>query len=509
MNRINFENKDIVYKNGNFLFNIIINNENKRELIAQYEFSKNKNENGNEFNKKETINKIKAILDNIKHNFYNEDDLKDRTLFLKKVAFEKEQMLNFNENIRKKGYSIIKEIYKSYFNKYISNLDEDDIILYNLISELLLICIKPSNLRLAIFFRQYYNAKMKFNNFINTIPNDIDDSIKAKLKLSVAKTIFDYVNINDDSNYEVKFINLEKEDSIYYDARKKCIEFVNYLNEDSELFSFFLSINSGVSKNYLLKSNYESAKISMLSEEDVKFHLFNCIPLYGIRGKFNKFPEAITDLTTRITIFNEAKMFSSVKENEEIEFFSNKEFLLIEKKDDTDSLENIKPQNDPFYLRRFILTNIIKHEGFGHIKIAMYDCEGNKFNSSPILFYDTRINGFLTLKIKDIYKGEYKGEAGYSLEYFTSRGNNDVLFFIKSPYGNCKELFDKSSFKSQNEINEFHKIIIERIKEEYNEVNIKNEEKEDEDDDEFINNKSYFSLREKRYQLLDPKSTKF
>ena len=151
MNRINFENKDIVYKNGNFLFNIIINNENKRELIAQYEFSKNNNENGNEFNKKETINKIKAILDNIKHNFYNEDDLKDRTLFLKKVAFEKEQMLNFNENIRKKGYAIIKEIYKSYFNKYISNLDEDDIILYNLISELLLICIKPSNLRLAIF----------------------------------------------------------------------------------------------------------------------------------------------------------------------------------------------------------------------------------------------------------------------------------------------------------------------------------------------------------------------
>ena len=118
---------------------------------------------------------------------------------------------------------------------------------------------------------------MKFNNFINTIPNDIDDSIKAKLKLSVIKTILDYVNINDDSNYEVEFINLEKEDSIYYDARKKCIEFVNYLNEDSELFSFFLSINSGVSKNYLLKSNYESAKISMLSEEDIKFHLFNCM----------------------------------------------------------------------------------------------------------------------------------------------------------------------------------------------------------------------------------------
>ena len=112
MNRINFENKDIVYKNGNFLFNIIINNENKRELIAQYEFSKNDNENEKEFNKKETINKIKALLDNIKHNFYNEDDLKDRTLFLKKVAFEKEQMLNFNENIRKKGYAIIKEIYK-------------------------------------------------------------------------------------------------------------------------------------------------------------------------------------------------------------------------------------------------------------------------------------------------------------------------------------------------------------------------------------------------------------
>ena len=151
-------------------------------------------------------------------------------------------MVNFNKNIRKRGYEIYKEIYKNYLNKYISNLDEDDIILYNLISELLLICINQSNLRLPIFFRQYFNAKMKFNNFINTIPNYINDSIKAKLKLTVSKTIFNYINITNDLDYEFNYIDIEKEDSIYYDARKKCIDFINCLNEDSELFFLFLFV---------------------------------------------------------------------------------------------------------------------------------------------------------------------------------------------------------------------------------------------------------------------------
>ena len=509
MNNIKFENEDILYKNGNFLFNIILNDDKQREIIAQYEFIKKYNEKENEYNKKEAINKIKTLFNNIKQNFFDDNDLKDRILFLKKTEFffEKDKMVNFNKNIRKRGYEIYKEIYKNYLNKYISNLDEDDIILYNLISELLLICINQSNLRLPIFFRQYFNAKMKFNNFINTIPNYINDSIKAKLKLTVSKTIFNYINITNDLDYEFNYIDIEKEDSIYYDARKKCIDFINCLNEDSELFFLFLSLNSGISKNYLLKSNYESVKISMISYEVIKNLLFSCILSYSIRGKLKNFPKSITDLNTRITIFNEEQMFSSVKENEEIEYFTNKQYSLIEKKDNNNSIENIKSENDPFYLRRFILTNIMKKEIFIKKKMRLFDSELNKYNSTPILFYDKRIKKFLFLKINDIYQCEYKKEEGYSFEYFISRGNNKIIFFIKSPYGNCKDLFDKSSFKSKNEIDEFYKIIIERIEEEYNKGNIKINENEDDDDLKKI--KDSFSLNEQRIKLLDPKSTKF
>ena len=134
MNNIKFENEDILYKNGNFLFNIILNDDKQREIIAQYEFIKKYNEKENEYNKKEAINKIKTLFNNIKQNFFDDNDLKDRILFLKKTEFffEKDKMVNFNKNIRKRGYEIYKEIYKNYLNKYISNLDEDDIILYNL-----------------------------------------------------------------------------------------------------------------------------------------------------------------------------------------------------------------------------------------------------------------------------------------------------------------------------------------------------------------------------------------
>ena len=109
----------------------------------------------------------------------------------------------------------------------------------------------------------------------------------------------------------------------------------------------------------------------MISYEDIKNLLFSCILSYSIRGKLKNFPKSITDLNTRITIFNEEQMFSSVKENEEIEYFTNKQYSLIEKKDNNNSIENIKSENDPFYLRRFILTNIMKKEIFIKKKIEI------------------------------------------------------------------------------------------------------------------------------------------
>ena len=68
------------------------------------------------------------------------------------------------------------------------------------------------------------------------------------------------------------------------------------------------------------------------------------------------------------------------------------------------------------------------------------------------------------MKIKDRYNNNFIGEAGASFEYFEAQGDINILNFIKNPFGNCKELFSKSSFKTKKDYEDFIKIIKNKIK---------------------------------------------
>ena len=423
---------ELIKKEGDFIINIILEEE-KRKIIGQYDIKVEEFKNNN-FDKKKTIKEIEELFEVLEKDFFSKKDVNDKNIFLSKTALNREQLINYNKIIRNKANSLILDIYRNYFHSYKENLDEDDLKLYELISELLLIGISPKNVP-YIYFKQYYYSINQFKKFLSSIPSYIDKINNLKLKLTVAKAINDYFNdsfINGKYSFEFEFLDLNK-NSLYFDAKKKCIEFIDNLTEESVVFPYFLFINSGVSTN-LLNTDFLAAKTSMISVQDIQNHLYKSLPSYSIKGKISSKYKAVTYLETNIIIFNEEKMFP--------DYF-----------DDSDE-----------DLDKFIITNIIKHESFGHIKFQLYDAENNDgFPSSPIQFYDLKKKELINLKVKD--KEKFKGEAGASFEYFEAQGDLDILYFIRNPFGNCKELFVKSGLKNKSEYEEFINIIKERIEE--------------------------------------------
>ena len=131
---------------------------------------------------------------------------------------------------------------------------------------------------------------------------------------------------------------------IYYEAIQHNKKFIDLLKEKSEIFSFLLQINSGSSANCLdLNNPALSSRISMLSLSHVKNFLKLSIPKYGIRIKCLCGFKAVSFLETRITAFSEINIFG--------------ELLDLKTEDDSDSN------------KKYILSNIKKHEHFGQILI--------------------------------------------------------------------------------------------------------------------------------------------
>ena len=429
---LKLDNK-LITKDGDFIISIM-NKEKMRKVIGQYELVLDKEISKN-INKKETIKQIEELLETIEKNFFSKEDLYDKKIFFNKIDFNKEQLIKYNE-IRSRANEIIIAVYKNYFDSYKENLDNDDKKIYELLSDLLLIGISP-NTYPYLYFKQFYYSVIQYQNFVKSIPFYVNDINNLKLKITVAKTIYDYFNSDTENrnfSFNFEFLDINK-DFLYSKAKQKCIEFIENLDEDSVVFPFFLSINSGSSYN-LLKSDYLAAKTSMISINDIKNHLFNSLPIYSIRGQISSNYRAVTYLETKIIIFNEEKMFYK-------------------------DYDNLFDED----LKKFTISNIIKHECFGHIKFQLYEAEQKGgFPSTPIQFYDIKKKELVNLKIKDRYNNNFIGEAGASFEYFEAQGDINILNFIKNPFGNCKELFSKSSFKTKKDYEDFIKIIKNKIK---------------------------------------------
>ena len=97
------------------------------------------------------------------------------------------------------------------------------------------------------YYHQYYFSKNSLSTFLQSIPKDINESDKKKLKYSACRCLRALLKTGDcESGLELfDFIDFTKKETIYYDANEFNRKFINYLTEKSEIFIFFLQINSG------------------------------------------------------------------------------------------------------------------------------------------------------------------------------------------------------------------------------------------------------------------------
>jgi len=141
------------------------------------------------------------------------------------------------------------------------------------------------------------------------------------------------------------FIYFNVKETIYYEANNFNKKFVKLLKEKSEIFLFLLQINSGSGINLLTKKN--SARLSMLNENDVKTHLESTIPKYGIKMNYVGCFNACTFSEVRITCINESSALN---------LSLGKEITLMD---------------DPMYNKRYILANLLQQEDLGNIKFSI------------------------------------------------------------------------------------------------------------------------------------------
>lgn len=213
------------------------------------------------------------------------------------------------------------------------------------------------------------------------------------------------------------------------------------LKEKSEIFLFFLQNNSGSGINLFTGKN--TARLSMLDENDIKSHLESTIPKYGITMNYVGCFNACTVNEVRITCINISSALC---------LSLNTEITL---------------KDDEWFNKRYVLANLLQHEDFGHIKFSInfysfYDHNVERDNvldpTSPTEYYDTKIKEGLieiTKKIEDNGKITIIGESGIALSSFLTRGNLNLMLLLKTDGINFVELFKNPSLMAAEDLSEF------------------------------------------------------
>ena len=390
-----------------------------------------------------TIEKAQSIL-NYKSNY----DYKEYYLNIKT-----DEMKILSNNIRT-SESLENKI-SDFFIKYRPNPTNEELKIYELYSEFMLLfpSLKgyPRNIdnpNCQKYITQYFYSKKSIENFKEKIPKEISNKDRIYLIYTACSCLRcllynGYGNKISDLFY---FLDFTKDGTIYNEAIEHNKKFINLLREDSEMFVFFLQINSGSSIDIL--SSKLTARISMLNICQVKSHLLTTIPKYGIRIKCDSHFNALTILETRITCICEIALFG---------FF----------------LDDISNKIDYHYEYRFRISNLFKHEDMAHIQFALnyllYNIyEGKSLRKvieplSPIRYYniyEKEGNAEIFVKRNDNnVDDEIKGESGISLEYFLCRGDQKLINILRTECNNSKELFNRPELMAGKTLDEFIKIL--------------------------------------------------
>lgn len=392
------------------------------------------------------------------------DELKNKIESVSKILNfdDKKNFFDYQEGINEKNLEIYKSEIKSsfdyekqisqYFSFYKEKLSDLEIQLYDLYSEYMLLFpdfnkVERNSDKIILdqYKNQYYYSKLAISNFIATMPDNLEESQKIKLKYAACRCLRSLLFNGYGSfiNELFYFIDYSVEGTIYHDANEFNKKFVELLNEKSELFLFFLQLNSGSGINLLTQK--KTARLSMLDENIVKFHLKSSIPKYGIRINCNSFFNACTINEVRISCICETVAFH--------QYLGDK----------------IKTTDDPLYNRRYILANILQHEDFGHIKLSInfysfYDINEKTENrydpNSPINFYNAKLKEGMVEITKEEEKNNtiiISGESGMALESFLTRGNLFLMALLFDPYTNFQDLFEDPSLRASEDLSEFIK----------------------------------------------------
>ena len=414
---------------------------------------------------------LKAVQDILNYN----EKYKTYSEFSKEIKIENIQTYtNEIKNSQKLEMKVI-----PYFTFYRHKLTAEEIKAYNLYSEFMITF--PSlqenrrtckNINAYKYYRQHFASHKVIEDFLKTIPENIDESQKALLKYSASRCLRTLL-LNGKAYKEEKlfyYYNINIPGTFYNEAKKFNEKFIKELNENSEIYLFLLQINSGSSINKL--TNDLTARISMLTIDQVKSHLLDSLPDYIIR--INTFCDfrGLTFNETKCTFISEKDIFNSSLDDSELNDF----------------------KLDQLYNYRFILSNVLAHERFGHVKFSInfysfkQDYRSN-FDDiyedeplSPRQFYQIKIENNekkqLLIQVVEIEKkfGEVveKGEAGQAFNVFLTRGDEKNFDILRCINVDFSEIFMHPEFLAAEELTKLNELLSElKLEEEFSHCEIK------------------------------------
>ena len=290
-----------------------------------------------------------------------------------------------------------------------------------------------SNVNLFLFFinkdlgKYFVHIMILFETFQNYLTNIyLDEFDKLKLIFSVSEILKGYLtddyvgNILDYNIEELVKLNLIrivdfKDDNIYSFVENNNYEIINNLNNNSYLFYILNQLNSSLGKNmirenYISSQNSNCSMISMVTLEDLKKEFGSFKQKYGLKIGFKTKYNAISNIITKITCYNEINLYGKYLEKEIIE--------------------------DPNYIYKMKLSITMKHERFFHILFSINIFTGN-LDGSPeeYLYFEEKSEIMLVIE------GQKESENGF--EYLISKNFDFLNFIDSSPKNiNFEQFFD-------------------------------------------------------------------
>lgn len=405
----------------------------------------------------ESVEKTKQILNYNKKVSFAE--------FKKAMLENNKTIINYLEEYNKSDI-LLKKV-EPYFEFFRPTLNEEEMKAFDIYSDYIISFPKLYQLKKPLIlqnfhvWKQYYYSQKVIENFMETIPPNLNEEAKIKLKYTACRCLKFMLLSGYGENHEklFYFYDLNNQKQIYNDAISFNKKFIESLKESSELFLFFLELNSGSSINKL--TGKLSARLSLLSLEQIKNHLKLTIPDYIIRINCSTNFNGITFNETRMTCINEIDLFGKFQSDEEL-----------------------MNDEDDFYNKRYILSNLMGHENFGHVKFSMNFFSFKQDNSledntsingtyeeplSPKEYYNINIdtekndnkngNTENLIEICEIFiengKQIEKGESGTAFNFFLTRGNIEYMNLLKNRRVDFTNIFKNPQLLAEDDLTNY------------------------------------------------------